>query len=116
MIKPFFATLALLLAAGTVALAADSIDAIMAAPATYDGKHVDVTGTAKHVKMKTSKAGNDYVVFDLCQTQCVGVYEHGHPAGVIENATLTISGTFSAVKKMRTFEIHNQIDASDTGS
>ena len=127
--KPLFATLALALAFGSVAVAQQaspapvataaaptSIDAIVAAPATFDGTHVVVTGTVKNYKEKTSKAGNDYTTFDLCQTQCVGIYEHGHPAGVTEGSTQTIAGFYHADRKMRGFDIKNQIDADDTDS
>lgn len=116
MIKPIIATLLLAFAAGTLALADDSIDAIIASPATFDGKHVDVTGTIANYKEKTSKAGNDYTLFDLCQTKCVGIYEHGHPTGLKDGGTTTIHGTFAAVRHMRGFDITNQIDADDSDS
>lgn len=96
------------------AAAADSIDAIAAAPATYDGNSVDVTGTAKNVRARTSKKGNDYTTFQVCQTQCLNVYSHGHPA-VSDGATVRVQGSFVADKSMGSFDIKNEIDANDDG-
>jgi len=93
-------------------LAADSIDAIIANPASFDGKHVAVTGTVDNVKMKTSRRGNDYTTFDLCQTQCVHVYAHGH-ANVTKGATVSVTGDFVASRTIGTFTVTNQITADD---
>src|SRR6185503_6168873 len=64
-------------------LAADSIDAIVANPSAFDGKHVSVHGSVADVKQKTSRKGNDYTTFQVCETKCVNVYAHGH-VGVTE--------------------------------
>lgn len=93
-------------------LAADSIDDIAANPATFDGKHVAVTGTANDVKQKTSRRGNDYTTFQICQTKCLGVYAHGH-VNVDNGATVTVTGDFAASRSMGSFTITNQITADD---
>ena len=38
---------------------------------TYDGKHLTVSGTVQHVTAKTSRRGNEYETFDLCNNSCV---------------------------------------------
>lgn len=96
------------------ASAADSIDAIVANPSHYDGNGVDVTGTAKDVRARTSKKGNEYETFQVCQTQCVNVYSFGHPA-VANGQTVRVQGSFVADKSMGSFEIKNEIDAGDDG-
>ncbi len=93
-------------------LAADSIDAIIANPSAFDGKSVQVHGTVADVKQKTSRKGNDYTLFDVCETKCVHIYARGK-VGVNDGATVTISGTFTAVKHMGNFDITNQIEAND---
>lgn len=96
-------------------LAADSIDAIVANPTTFDGKHVSVHGTVADVKQKTSRKGNDYTLFDVCESKCVHVYAHGH-VGVTDGAIVTVGGTFAAVKQLGSYTITNQIDADDGSS
>ncbi len=95
-------------------LAADSIDAIIANPSAFDGKAVQVHGTVADVKQKTSRKGNDYTLFDVCETKCVHIYAHGK-VGVTDGAIVTITGTFTAVKHMDNFDITNQIEANDGG-
>lgn len=123
MIKHVLAALFLVAATGTVALAqvapspapapTDSVDAIIAAPASYDGKHVTVSGTVKNYKQHTSKRGNDYTTFDVCQNACVSVYAHGH-IQMGDGAVVIINGTFAADKQVSGYDIKNQIDADDT--
>ena len=108
------AMLAIPMVSALPASAADSIDAIVATPSHYDGSTVDVTGTAKNVKARTSKKGNDYETFQVCQTQCVNVYSFGHPA-VTNGATVRVQGSFVADKSMGSFDIKNEIDAGDAG-
>ena len=108
------AVLALPLAGALPSVAADSIDAIVASPAQFDGKHVVVTGSAKDVKQKTSRKGNDYETFELCQTQCLSVWTWGHPS-VASGASVTVSGTFAADKSVGSFHIKNEIDADEDG-
>jgi len=93
-------------------LAADSIDAIVANPSAFDGKHVSVHGSVADVKQKTSRKGNDYTTFQVCETKCVNVYAHGH-VGVTDGAVVTVGGTFTASKSLGSFTITNQIEADD---
>jgi hypothetical protein len=93
-------------------LAADSIDAIVANPSAFDGKHVSVHGSVADVKQKTSRKGNDYTLFQVCETKCVNVYAHGH-VGVTDGATVTVGGVFTASKSLGSFTVTNQIEADD---
>jgi len=93
-------------------LAADSIDAIVANPSAFDGKHVSVHGSVTDVKQKTSRRGNDYTTFQVCENKCVNVYAHGH-VGVTNGATVTVGGVFTASKSLGSFTITNQIEADD---
>jgi hypothetical protein len=47
---------------------------IVGKPTTYDGKHLTVSGTVQHVTAKTSRRGNEYETFDLCDNSCVKVF------------------------------------------
>ncbi len=92
--------LALALASGAFgcAAAADSAlvpSTILAAPATYDGKAVEVTGIVRKYTVKKTIAGT-YTTFGLCEgitKQCVGVAEKGD-AHLGDGQTTTVSGTF----------------------
>jgi hypothetical protein len=87
---------------------------LLANPATYDGQHVTVSGTAQYVRPKTSRRGNDYETFSLCEQACVNVFTWGHPR-INESSHLTVKGTFEAVKHVGRYTFHNEIDA-DEGS
>jgi hypothetical protein len=110
--KGFFAFIGACALLTAPVLAADSIDAIVANPSAFDGKHVSVHGKVGDAKQKTSRKGNDYTTFDVCETKCVHVYAHGR-VGVTDGATVTVGGTFVADKKMGSFDITNQIEADD---
>ena len=112
MIKTSFAFVAACTLLTVPVLAADSIDAIVANPAAFDGKRVSVHGTVADVKQKTSHRGNDYTLFDVCEAKCVHVYAHGHP-GLANGAVVTVTGTFAASKSLGSFTVTNQIDADD---
>jgi hypothetical protein len=75
---------------------------------------VAVHGTAQFVRPKTSRKGNDYETFSLCEQVCVNVFTWGHPL-VADGKRLTVSGTFAAVKHVGRYTFHNEIDA-DEGS
>ncbi len=97
-----------------VAPAPTAIADILANPAWFDGKHLTVNGTVAQLSEKTSKRGNDYSVFDLCApaTSCIHAYSHGHPK-IANGQSLTVNGTFFAVKKVGMLEFKNELDADD---
>jgi DNA/RNA endonuclease YhcR with UshA esterase domain len=91
-----------------VALAAAlAPSALLAAPSTYDGKAVTVTGTVS--KYQTQKTGMGTVAaFQLCDSACVLVIDQT-AATRADGAKVTVSGTFETTFKgpMRTF--HNVV-------
>jgi len=97
--------------AGTVSIA----DLLNHASA-YDGSHVVVAGSVASVRPKTSRAGNQYETFDLCDTNgnCVRVFTWGQPA-LREGDKITVKGTFSAAKHVGGYAFRNEIEA-DEGS
>jgi opacity protein-like surface antigen len=57
-----------LLVTATSALAAQTtVSQILSDPAAFDGQHVTVSGTAQFVRPKTSRKGNDYETFSICE-------------------------------------------------
>ncbi len=51
---------------------------IVGNPTTYDGKHLTVLGSVQNAIAKTSRRGNEYETFDLCDNSCVKVFAWGH--------------------------------------
>jgi hypothetical protein len=87
--------------------AAMAPSAIMAAPSSYDGKAVTVTGTvAKYQTTKT--AMGTVAAFQLCDSACVLVIDETAGAHA-DGSKATVSGTFETTFKgpMRTF--HNVV-------
>ena len=87
---------------------------ILANPTEYDGKHLTVSGTVQHVVAKTSHKGNTYETFDLRDNSCLKVFTWGHP-GLQEGRSLSVSGTFDAVKRVGRYTFLDELDA-DEGS
>jgi hypothetical protein len=87
---------------------------ILAAPSSFDGQHLTVNGTVQQLSEKTSRRGNDYTTFDLCDASCIHAYSYGHPK-IANGQTLTVSGKFFADKHVGTLDFKNEIDA-DEGS
>jgi ABC-type hemin transport system substrate-binding protein len=94
------------------ASSAATIGQILGAPSTYDGLHVDVRGTVEHLEQKVSHKGNAYVTFSLCSSQCIHVFAFGSP-GISDGQTITVHGTFAAVKHVSGYAFYNEIDADD---
>jgi hypothetical protein len=87
---------------------------ILANPASFDGQHLSVAGTVGQLAEKTSRRGNDYTTFDLCDTTCIHVYSYGHPK-LTNGQTLTVNGKFFADKHVGSLDFKNELDA-DEGS
>src|SRR5947209_16711109 len=78
------------------AVAPAQIAGVLANPTSFDGRHLSVSGTIAKLAEKTSRRGNDYTTFDLCDgTSCIHVYSYGHPK-LTNGQTLTVTGTFFA--------------------
>jgi len=85
---------------------------ILAAPASFDGKHLTVNGNVQQLSAKTSRRGNAYTTFDLCDASCIHVYSYGHPK-IANGQTLTVNGTFFADKHVGNADFKNELDADD---
>lgn len=94
------------------AAATATIAQLLANPSSYDGSQVDVTGKIEKLKQKTSHRGNPYVTFSLCASQCIHVFGFGTPS-ISDGQTITIHGTFAAVKHVSGYTFYNEIDADD---
>lgn len=115
MLAQFTIALTLMAASPVPAITAPAAIAdILANPASFDGKHLAVTGTIANLAPKTSKRGNDYTTFDLCDTKCIRVYSYGHPK-LSNGQKLTVNGTFAADKHVGSLDFKNELDA-DEGS
>lgn len=101
-----------LLIALPAASSAATIGQILGSPSTYDGKHVDVSGTVEHLEQKTSHKGNPYVTFSLCSGQCIHVFGFGSP-GISDGGVITVHGTYEAIKHVSGYTFYNEIDADD---
>gem|GEM_PF-1900594 len=108
------AALLLLAASPSPAPATTAIAAILANPTSFDGQHLSVNGTVGQLAEKTSRRGNNYTTFDLCDTACIHVYSYGHPK-IANGQPLTVSGKFFADKHVGSLEFKNELDA-DEGS
>jgi hypothetical protein len=96
-------------------IAPSQIAAIVANPAAFDGQHLGVSGTVAKLAPKTSRRGNDYTTFDLCDgTSCIHVYSYGHPK-LTNGQTVTVNGKFFADKHVGSLDFKNELDA-DEGS
>lgn len=91
------------------------IDSILASPESFDGQHVTVTGTVAALRIRTSQKGNPYETFNLCDGRCVHVFTFGQPASITNGSRATVSGTYSAVKRVGRYTFRNEVDA-DRGS
>jgi hypothetical protein len=116
--RAILSCIGVLLAAASMAAASGtvSISALLASPSKYDGSHVVVTGTVSSVVPKTSRAGNAYETFSLCdaESDCVRVFTWGQPS-LNDGDRKTVHGTFSAVKRESGYAFYDEIEA-DEGS
>jgi len=107
-----FAFLIMLGAAAQPAFAADSIAAIVANPATYDGKTVDVRGVVTGLREKTSRKGNDYDTFKICSTTCLSVFIFGRPA-ITDGKPAAVHGIFRGKHSVGAYTYYNEIEADN---
>jgi hypothetical protein len=117
MIKMFSTVILMfcIMTASPAAMAAEAtVSQLLANPTTYDSQHVTVSGTVRYVRPRTSRRGNDYETFSLCDQTCVNVFTWGHP-NVAEGKEVTVNGTFEEVKHVGRYAFRNEIDA-DEGS
>ena len=87
---------------------------LLTRPSAHDGKTVRLSGTVADAKNKVSKRGNPYTTFSLAAGgQKVSIYLRGHLEPPIQDGErLTVTGVFSAVRKVGTMTVKDQVDAS----
>lgn len=108
--------LLLVLTLPALALAAEkaSVADILKDPKKYDSKEVEVTGTVKDFKQRTSKIGNKYYTLKLKDADKeLSVYGRGtlEPAPK-EGGKVQVSGLFRAENKVGDNVFKNEIDCS----
>lgn len=107
----FLVLLAVLTTALPLTVSAASIARITAHPAAYDGHVVTVSGTVSALRARTSRKGNAYEMFTVCNGGCVHVFTFGQPP-IRDGEQVTVEGTFAAVKHVGRYTFHNEIDTS----
>jgi hypothetical protein len=50
-----------------------TVSQILSNPTGFTGQHVTVSGTAQFVRARTSRRGNNYETFSLCEQACLNV-------------------------------------------
>jgi hypothetical protein len=70
---------ALILTTVSAMSAEATVSQILSNPSAFDGQHLAVSGTAQFVRPRTSRKGNNYEIFSLCEGACVNVLMWGHP-------------------------------------
>jgi hypothetical protein len=91
---------------------AATIAQILGSASKYDGQHVDVRGTVERLEQKVSHKGNPYVTFSICSSQCLHVFAFGTPS-ISDGQTITVHGTYEAVKRVSGYTFYNEMDADD---
>lgn len=99
----FFSTLrAPLLGAAALALAAcgggaqsATPSSLVANPSNFDGQSVSVSGTVKGPHERKTRRGKA-TLYQLCDAQCINVFQFGDAPNVTEGATVSVTGMFRA--------------------
>lgn len=88
--------------------------ALLASPSAHDGKTVRLSGTVADAKNKVSKRGNPYTTFALTAGgKKVSIYLRGHLEPPVQDGErLSVTGVFTAVRKVGTMTVKDQVDAS----
>jgi len=110
-----FFLLALLLGAGTSALAvrADYVTTrdLLGAPDKWHGRQVVLSGTVARLEPRTSERGNAYFTFSLAdEAGTVAVFSRGTPE-VRDGQRVQVEGFFHKVKRVGKHTFRNQVDA-----
>jgi hypothetical protein len=100
---------------GAGAEAADvAICSLVAKLSNFDRQAITFQGTARDVKRKTSRRGNDYTLFKLqgaggCGT--VDVFVWGHPK-LSDGDHVRVEGVFETVHHQDKLVFYNQVEAT----
>ena len=105
-----------LFALATIALAAGGTTPsdIVKSPDKFDKKLIKVHGLVGKFKSRTSKAGNDYIVFELLSgSDKIAVYSHGRlDKDLHDGDKVEVEGFFTKIKTVGTMTFKNEIDCS----
>lgn len=87
---------------------------IAATPKSFDNKRVTLSGTVAEFQQRTSRSGNDYVVFVLRDGgKSVKVFGFGKPKPPIRNGMkVEITGIYRVEKKQGNQVFTNEVDIS----
>lgn len=112
--KKLLTFLAISVAAFAVAAGAITPSDVLKKRDQYDKKVVTVAGTVKAFKAKTSKAGNDYLTFNLVSGKdSINVFSHGKLAKPLADGTkVEVKGVFVKEKTVGKMTFKNEVDAS----
>jgi len=89
MVRLVFLVLCLVIAGFVACARNDSNAERIRNPSALNGKYVQTEGVVKILTI--SNTGKPYMVFNLCNPACVGVFTHGHPK-IQDGEKLTVHG------------------------
>ena len=105
-----------LLALSVLALGAVSVTPsdVIKSPDKFDKKVIKVRGIVKKFRARTSKAGADYLTFDLTSGgDRIAVYGHGKmDKALADGSKVEVEGMFTKLKTVGTMTFKNEIDIS----
>ncbi|MBI1334044.1 MAG: hypothetical protein JST12_10930 [Armatimonadetes bacterium] len=105
-----------LIAAAAFALAVESVTPsdIVKSPDKFDKKEATVVGFVKKFKARTSKAGNDYFIFDLTKGgDKIAIYGHGKLEKDLKDGDkVEVKGIFTKEKTVGQSTFKNELDCS----
>ena len=87
---------------------------VVKSPDQFDKKVIKVRGIVKKFKAKTSKSGNDYILFDLTSgAEKISVYSHGKLDKELKDGDkVEVQGMFTKLKTVGKATFKNEIDCS----
>jgi hypothetical protein len=77
--------------------------------ASYDGRFVTIRGTVRAHVQRTSRIGNPYSTFFLCDDRCVRIFTFGYP-NIANGDTKIIFGRYSVVRRVGYARFYNEIE------
>jgi len=86
------------------------IASLLAQPSSHDNEEVSLSGKVSQLDVKTSRAGNEYETFSICETEksCIKVFRFGS-GDVNEGDDATVKGHFHAINRVGAYTFYNEI-------
>ena len=86
----------------------------MKTPDKFDNKVIKVRGIVKKFTAKTSKAGSDYITFQLTSgSSWIAIYSHGKLDKPLKDGDkVEVEGKFTKLKKVGAMTFKNELDCS----